>query len=54
MTEKVTFTLLLTSIVFVLIFSLNCGKKGPLKLEPEILPREAVNFKISLLRGGIE
>jgi fibronectin type 3 domain-containing protein len=47
MTKKVIFTLILISIVFVLIFSLNCGKKGPLKLEPEILPREAVNLKIS-------
>ncbi len=53
MTEKVTFTLLLTSIVFVLIFSLNCGKKGPLKLEPEILPREAVNLKISQVGENI-
>jgi fibronectin type 3 domain-containing protein len=46
MTKKVIFTLMLMSIVCVSIFSLNCGKKGPLKLEPEMLPKEAMNLKV--------
>jgi hypothetical protein len=53
MTKKVIFTLLLPSIVLVLIFSLNCGKKGPLKLEPEMVPREAVNLRISQVGENI-
>lgn len=40
-------------LIIVLVFSLNCGKKGPLKLEPEILPRVVENIKISQVGGNI-
>ncbi len=55
MTKKVNFTLILTLMVFgcVLIFSLNCGKRGPLKLEPEMLPKGAVNLKTSQVGENI-
>lgn len=38
---------------FMLSLSLNCGKKGPLKLEPELLPKEAVNLIVSQVGDNI-
>jgi fibronectin type 3 domain-containing protein len=38
---------------FMLTLSLNCGKKGPLKLEPERLPKEALNLTISQVGDNI-
>lgn len=32
--------------LLVIIFSLGCGKKGPLKLEPELIPRAAEKLKL--------
>jgi len=55
MTKKVDFALILTVMVFgcVLIFSVNCGKKGPLKMEPEMVPKAAVNLKTSQVGENI-
>lgn len=46
------------SILFVLVlivslYNVNCGKKGPLKLEPEILPGMAKNIKVSQMGNNI-
>jgi hypothetical protein len=38
---------------FMLVLSLNCGKKGPLKLEPELLPRGILNLSISQVGDNI-
>ena len=55
MTRKVDFELILTWMVFLClsIFSLNCGKKGPLKMEPGILPKAVVNLKTSQVGENI-
>lgn len=41
-------------LLFVLIFLLNCGKKGPLQLEPELIPRQVVNLQIFQLGDNIK
>jgi fibronectin type 3 domain-containing protein len=49
MAKKTIFTL--TAIILVL--AIHCGKKGPLKLEPEILPKKVENFKASQVGSSI-
>ncbi|MCP5103406.1 MAG: hypothetical protein GY950_08505 [bacterium] len=44
---------ILTLTVLMMVFFINCGKKGPLKLEPEILPKKAENVKISQVGDNI-
>ncbi|MGE5340132.1 MAG: fibronectin type III domain-containing protein [Candidatus Omnitrophota bacterium] len=34
-------------VICVSFFSLNCGKKGPLRLEPQLTPPEVTNFTVS-------
>jgi hypothetical protein len=41
-------------IIIVVAFSFNCGKKGPLKLEPELIPKEVENLEISQLGSNIK
>jgi len=38
----------------IVLFSLNCGKKGPLKLEPDQLPKAVENFKFSQVGNKIK
>lgn len=45
------FILVVTTVMLVL--SLNCGKKGPLKLEPEILPLVCENLTLSQVGANI-
>jgi len=35
-------------------FLINCGKKGPLKLEPEKIPKEIAKFKVEQIGGKIK
>jgi hypothetical protein len=43
--------LILTAVI--LILSIHCGKRGPLKLEPEILPKKVERFKLTQVGGSI-
>lgn len=49
MAKKMILTL--TAVIAVLFF--HCGKKGPLKLEPEILPKKVENFTVSQVGSSI-
>lgn len=46
-------SILFALVLIVSLGSVNCGKKGPLKLEPEILPNMAANIKVSQVGNNI-
>ena len=47
MAKKMVKLLAVTALATMLITLAGCGKKGPLKLEPQLLPTEVENLTIS-------
>jgi hypothetical protein len=45
--------IVILTLVVLLLMNLNCGKKGPLTLEPEILPTEIVGFSVKQIGATI-